>query len=72
MLLKLELFLAVSAKFNSNLTSLSVQSLTMFNLCAMLFEVQYVSLVFYSSTGSSTKDASMLRRLKKYQEYGVV
>ena len=35
----------------------------------MLFEARYVSLVFHS-TGSSKKDASMLRRLKKYQESG--
>ena len=38
----------------------------------MLFEVRYVSLVFHSSTGSSKKDASMLRRLINYQESGSI
>ena len=38
----------------------------------MVFEVRYVSLVFHSSTGSSKKDASMLRRLEKHQESGSI
>ena len=72
MLLKLELFSAVSAKLDTNLTPLSAQSLTTFNLCPMVFEMRYVSLVFHSSTGSSKKDASMLRRLEKHQESGPI
>ena len=35
-------------------------------------QVQYVSLVFHSSTGSSRRDASMLSRLKIYQEFGPI
>ena len=59
-LLKLGLFIVVSAKSDTKLTPLSAQSSTTFILLTMLFEVQYVSLVFHSSTGSSKKDASML------------
>ena len=60
------------AKLDTNLTPLLAQSLTTFNLCAMLFEVRYVSLTFHSSIGLPKKDASMLRRLKKYQESGSI
>ena len=34
--------------------------------------MQYVSLIFHSSTGSSKKDASILSRLKIYQESGPI
>ena len=59
----------MSAKSDADLTPLLGQSLTAFNLCTMLFEVRLVFLVFHSS---SRKDASMLRRLKKYQESGPI
>ena len=41
-LLKLDLFLAVSAKSDADLTPLLAQSLTTFNLCTMRSEVRYV------------------------------
>ena len=59
------------AKSDTNLTPLSAQSLTTFNL-AQSYEVQYVSPVFHSSIGSSKKNESMLSRLKIYQKSGPI
>ena len=36
------------------------------------YKVQYVSLVFQCLTGSSKRDASMLSRLKIYQDFGPI
>ena len=69
MLLKPELFLAVSAKSDADLTSFLAQSLITFNLCTILFEMRYVFLLLHSP---SKKDALMLRRLKKQQVSGPI
>ena len=65
MLLKLELFLAVSAKSDADFTSLLAQSI--FAQCFLKCNIFFL----YSSLHLE-KYASMLRRLKKYQESGLI